>query len=207
MHVNDPMFGKHDIITVTNPTEKDFPFKVDGQEMVISAGANKKLPGMVANFYVKHMIDHLIISDNKTQKLGDLIYRQEVAGQIVVKSEKVDYIAPNKTQGEEARELMEELNKDLPEDKDFDAPEATLEDIEKLPTDEELYPAPKKAGLEEAEEEFPSLKEENLVKIPKFSELAKMNRKDLSAVAVEVGLDPEAYETNANLLDAIVEAV
>ncbi len=202
-HINDPMFGKHDIVTVTNPTEDDFSFAVDGEGMVVEAGATKRFPGMVANFYVKHMINHLITSENQVKKMLDMEYRQEVSGRIVVKVEKVNYTAPDSTTASEARHLTEELNtRELPEDKDFDAPEATLEDVEKMPKDEELYPAPRK----DVEEEFPTLNEKNLVKIPKVSELSKMKREQLNEVAESVGLDPNAFETNANLLDAIAES-
>jgi len=209
-HVNDPMFGKHDIVTVKNPTDRDFNFSVDGEGMVVGAGETKGFPGMVANLYVKHMIDHLIISNNQVKKMLDMEYRKEVSGQIVMKVEKVNFTEPKRTTASEARQLTDELDKrtsdTLPEDKDFNDPEETVESLEaKMPKDEDLYPAPKK---EEVEEEFPTLKEENLVKveIPKVSELSKMNRKGLEKVAEKVGLNVKEYETNASLLDAIVDS-
>lgn len=100
-------FSPIQMVTVRNPKSEDFPFMVEMRNFVIKAGATEKMPGHVANNYLRKMTKILAQDQNKMEFLSDPnLMKQYFDGLIV----RVDDMMP---QMEEVPEYMRDIPKTM----------------------------------------------------------------------------------------------
>lgn len=146
-------FGEMDQITLFNPTAADFTWGFNGATYRLKANTMRVFPGGVAELGVKHLVDQLIISDNKTLRMNDVMVRSEYAEKIV---KRIEHLA--EPEGKEAIAYNEGFEAEVGgEPVDLDEP--TPMNLDDLPKDEDIYKAPTK-DTDAPEEEFPGLKDE-----------------------------------------------
>jgi hypothetical protein len=85
-------------VTVTNPTEEDFRFKVHGKDYMVEKGTTAKMPGYIAWLYVYNLATQM------AQKAGDFVhwneegFRQQYYDRIVVGADQtVQVVQPEPT--------------------------------------------------------------------------------------------------------------
>lgn len=71
-------------VTVTNPTQKDFKFKVHSKGYEVKAGETVKMPGYIAWQYVHSLAFQMIQDDGEVVRWNEEGFRKQYHDQIVV---------------------------------------------------------------------------------------------------------------------------
>lgn len=64
-------FTSLQMVEVINPTAEDYPFMVEMRHFIVKAGANERLPGVIANVYLDQMSKILAQGDDKLAFMAD----------------------------------------------------------------------------------------------------------------------------------------
>jgi hypothetical protein len=163
MRPEDVIFNRSDIVRVKNIDNEDFNYRFEGKDYLVKKDETLLMPGSMANHFVYHFVNYLMIKENKILQMREVISRKPYIDKIFLGIEKsAALIEKVETQEEKTEREFNEMNE--PEE-DLTAEPMTEEEAEKvMPKDEELYPDPKKIAKEEDEEktepEFPGLRKE-----------------------------------------------
>lgn len=76
-------------VTVTNPTEKDYSFKVHSKDYKVEAGATYKLPGFIAWVYVYGLASQIAQDEKQWSHWNEEGFRKQYYDRIVVGSDAV----------------------------------------------------------------------------------------------------------------------
>lgn len=76
-------------VTVTNPTDKDYPFKVHNKEYMIKAGQTAKMPGYIAWVYVYGLASQIAQADKTFSRWNEEGFRTQYYEKLVVGADDV----------------------------------------------------------------------------------------------------------------------
>lgn len=82
----EELFNVDDHVIVTNPTGDRFKWLVGGERWYeIEPGQTKRLHGSAAKLYVKHMVDKILIAENRVTDLRAEAARKEISERVILK--------------------------------------------------------------------------------------------------------------------------
>ena len=67
-------FTSLQMVTVTNPTEEDFPFMVEMRHYMVRKGQQESFVGPIVNVYLNHMAKTIAQNENRLEMLADVTY-------------------------------------------------------------------------------------------------------------------------------------
>lgn len=76
-------------VTVTNPTENDYPFKVHNKDYELKAGETAKMPGYIAWVYVYGVASEMCQKANEFNRWNEEGFRNKYYDKIVVATDAV----------------------------------------------------------------------------------------------------------------------
>jgi hypothetical protein len=74
-------------VTVKNPTEEDFKFKVHSKDYVVEAGSSAKMPGYIAWMFVHKLATKMAMDNDDFIHWNEEGFRQKYYSQIVVQTD------------------------------------------------------------------------------------------------------------------------
>jgi len=87
MKPNEFSWKEDQQVTVTNPTKKDFTFKVHSKDYVVGAGQTAKMPGYIAWVYVYKLATQMAQAKKDFIHWNEEGFRQKYYDKIVVEAE------------------------------------------------------------------------------------------------------------------------
>ncbi len=77
-------FSSLQMVTVVNPTEKDFPFMVEMRHYMVRAGEQESFVGPIANLYLNHMTKTIAQDEDRLEMLADVTYMASYYKQLII---------------------------------------------------------------------------------------------------------------------------
>lgn len=148
------LFGRDDQVTVKNPLNRDYIFQWDGRKYLLRASTEQPMAGWMAEHYVKEMTNLLMQQNGEQDSLMRESARQPYYKMLVVSHSRMVSVDSKDPDGD-ITVLGEEAVSGAPKKglKLADASDDLVDkelDIDALPKDEDLYPAPKKKAKAKA---------------------------------------------------------
>lgn len=112
------------MVTVINPTDRDFPFMVEMRNYMIRAGATERFPGVIANVYLEQMAGIMAQDDDNFGHMSDPTLKAQYYEKLIVDIESLvedynptpEYLQPkDETQEKPFAQLKKEVPKEEPE--------------------------------------------------------------------------------------------
>lgn len=89
MNPKDFSWEEDQQVTVTNPTDKDYPFKVHSKDYEMKAGETARMPGYIAWVYVYGMASQLCQADGLFNRWNEEGFKQKYFEKVVVGADDV----------------------------------------------------------------------------------------------------------------------
>lgn len=110
MNPKDFTWKQDQQVTVTNPTENDFKFKVHSKEYLVGAGQTAKMPGYIAWVYVHKLATQMAQKDNAFIHWNEEGFRQKYYEKIAVGADDIVQSFTPEPQVEPLSDTVEETS-------------------------------------------------------------------------------------------------
>lgn len=195
------LFGRDDQVVVKNPLNRDYIFRWDSKQYLLRANAKQPMAGWMAEHYIKEMTNLLMQQNGKSEQMMMEKYRQPYYDMLVISHSQMASIDSEDNDGDIVilgEETTPTANTATPKKKkgvklahaEDDIIDSEL-NIDDLPKDEDLYPAPKKKSAKKAVKSLDDLEPGELAAIESDDE----DDADISETADDEEAFPDVDKT------------